>query len=150
MAIGWLTNMAEANTYYSTRYGGTGWILFGEDNKTALLTTAYNRIRFNKNYSIPSSPTSTQLEKLKMAQEELAWHYYIHLVDEDRRKGLQAQGVIEADVVGETYDSEKLYDLPLPPFVKHLLSEFSSGKFIGLANVGRDEDEDAKGTTQTY
>ena len=91
--IGW-TSKVDAAAFFVTRYGCGAWATMADADITALLTTAWNRIRFDSRWTIPAAPTAAQKEKLAYAQDLTAWYMYIHLQDEDRRKGLQVQGVI--------------------------------------------------------
>ena len=76
-----------------------------------------------------------------MAQCEFAYYLFIHVRDEDRRKGIQAQGVVQANVVGETYDRSFLTKLPIPPFVLAMLSAYKKIYAFGQKEVERDEEE---------
>ena len=102
--IGW-TTLSGANSYFATeRLDSTFWDALNassgeKDEKSAVLHMAYNRIRFHSGFTVPSSPTTAQTERLSMAQYELAYYLAEHLVDEDRRKGIQAQGVVGAGIV---------------------------------------------------
>jgi len=149
MPIGWLTDVAEADTYFETRYKSEAWDSVpeatGDYARTAVLTTAYNRIRYHGDFSIPASPTATQLSKLKDAQCEMAYYFIIHQVNnaEDRRKGLQAQGVVGAGIVKETYDKDSLDKLPIPPIVSEILKDFYKyGESMVVIPIDRNENED--------
>lgn len=158
MAIGWVSDIAAANTFFLTkRLESAAWDALetvpagGKDKKSAVLYMAYDRLRFFKDFDlIPTSPTAAQLEKLQLAQYETAYYLALHLADEDRRKGLHAQGVVGANIVGETYvrlasDTMDLKDVPLPPIVFDIMSEFSSSASAApfyVASVDRDEDDD--------
>ena len=142
--IGWLT-LAEAETYFTTRLESGAWT--GTDAvKTAALTTAYNRIRYLKDYTIPTSPTAAQELILMDAQCELSLYMLIHLEDEDRRKGLMAQGVAGAGIVKETFvrfgsDVIKADEVPLPPIVKQMLNSFYDyNQQLYAVDIDRDED----------
>ena len=110
--------------------------------KTRALNNAYNRIYYLKDYSIPSSPTAAQLLILKKAQCEMTEYLAIHLADEDRRKGLQAQGVTGAGIVKEGYSAENLNDIPIPAFVIQILDSFAAFKNTPFYSVDIDRDED--------
>ncbi|GAH56372.1 unnamed protein product, partial [marine sediment metagenome] len=76
------------------------------------------------------------------AQCETALYMAIHLSDEDRRKGLQAQGVIGAGIVKETYDKDSLDKLPMPPIVLEILGDFYKyGEAMVMVDIDRDEDK---------
>lgn len=147
MSIGWLDDLAEANSYYlEERLETAYWDALtttsgGKDEKTAVLKMAYNRIRHCKDFTIPADPTTTQLEKLKHAQLEAAYYLAQHLKSEDTRKGLMVQGVITAGVVKEEYSEAMLKELALPAVVYELLDEFSnSGTPFYASDIDRDED----------
>ena len=145
--IGWLIDVAEAETYFETRYKSEAFDNLteatGDYQKTAVLTTAYKRLYYCSDFSIPSSPTAAQLAKLKDAQCETALYMAIHLSDEDRRKGLQAQAIIGAGIVKETYDKDSLDKLPIPPIVLEILKDFYKyGDAMAMIPIDRHEDED--------
>lgn len=147
-AIGWLaTGLVEAEAYFlNERLDSTYWdaltVTSAKDEKTAVLKMAYNRIRFHSGFSIPATPTAAQTAKLVMAQLETAYYMAQHLTDEDKRKGLQAQGVIEAGIVKEKYSEAALFSIPLPYDVAHLLDEFEvvDPPFYAV-DIDRDEDQ---------
>ncbi len=144
--IGYLT-LVQADTYFSTRLSADAWTdsVSGSPTKTAALTTAYNRLYFSGLFDLPLflNATADQLVVLQKAQCEMALYMLIHLADEDRRKGLQAQGVIQAGIVKETYNPGDLNYLPIPPFVAGLLAEFSTAASeMYISAVDRDEDEE--------
>lgn len=142
MSIGWMNDTAEADTYFDTRLESQSWNALDDDKKTAALTTGYKRIYYNSDFSIPTSPTTAQLAKLKDAQCEMAYFLVVHLADEDRRKGLQAQGVVDAGIVKEAYDKDSLNTLPIPPIVFEILADFYKySEVFGMADLDRDEDE---------
>lgn len=144
----WAT-IATADTYFTTRAGlaMTEWPPLTDPVKQAYLTTAYNRIYYDTQWSIPASPTAAQLDVLQKAQIELAWYFYRHVNDEDRRKGIQAQGVIEADVVGEAYEKDFLDKVPYPPWIKQLLDGFKTNVPFAITEIGRDENKDIDDTS---
>lgn len=147
--IGYIS-VAAADTYFSTRLSATPWTSIGSESgdpmKTAALQTAYDRLFFSGLFNLPvfSVATAAQLEVLTRAQCEMALYMLIHLADEDRRKGLHAQGVKEAGVVKEVYSETNLMTIPIPPVVAGMLE---AGGFSGAPapfyaqEVARDEDE---------
>lgn len=141
--IGFIT-LAAAETYFTTRLSSTLWA--GTDAvKTAALTTAYDRLFYSGLFNLPAfaDATAAQLVVLKKAQAEMAYYMLGHLADEDRRKGIQAQGVTIAGIVKETYSPDDLMTLPVPPFVAALLEEFSTAASpMYISGVDRDEDEE--------
>lgn len=138
-AIGWIaTGLTEANTYFSTRAGAiTLWSGLTDAQKTAALTTAYNKIRFSKQVSIPASPTATQLVTLVYAQEEYALHFVV--LDEGgiRREAVQGQNVKSAGVVKESYGDRQG---GLPDNILEILDDFTSQKPFYSVEIYRDED----------
>lgn len=149
MSIGWFDDLAEAETYFEDeRLETEAWDdlqeISGNLQKTKVLTNAYNRLYYDKKWELPTyaEATAVELVKLKKANGEMAYYLAIHLADEDRRKGIQAQGVIEAGVVKEKYDPGWLDKLPVPPFVEALLEDFETdGPHFGAIDLARDEDE---------
>jgi len=128
-AIGWVADLASANAYFlGERLESPYWDAListtgGRDEKTAVLNMAYNRLRFCREFSIPTTPTADQGERLKIAQLETAYYLAQHLADEDTRKGLHAQGVVGAGIVQET--AVNLLDVPIPPIVYQLLNDMA-------------------------
>lgn len=149
MPIGWFFDLAEAETYFEDeRLETEAWDNLTESSpvfqKTKVLTNAYNRLYYSKEFILPkyNEADSNDLVVLRKAQGEMAYYLAVHLADEDRRKGLQAQATIEAGVVKEKYDPNKLYDTPIPPFVRDLLCAYSSadpGREFGAVDLCRDE-----------
>jgi hypothetical protein len=147
MAIGWLDDLTEAESYYEDeRLETAAWDALtvtsgGKDEKTAVLKMAYNRIRRCRDFEIPASPDATQSALLKEAQLEAAYYLALHLADEDRRKGLHAQGVISAGVVKEGYAESALAKISLPPIVYEILDSFAKYKTpFHAVDIDRDED----------
>lgn len=139
MAIGWLTNVAEATTYYTTRAGASSvWSGLTTDQKTAALTTSYKSLYFSPQLSLPASPTAAQLEKLKYAQ--LEWALFFVVTDEGglRRQAAQDQNISTAGVVKESYlDPEKR--TILPKWLLGILSGFVTEKNFFSVDIYRDE-----------
>lgn len=157
MAIGWLVNVAEADTYFSTQRLETeawdGLVVDSTVNeKEKVLYTAYNRLKYCDEYkdNIPASPTAEQLAVLKLAQEEMAYYYAQHLSDEDRRKGLQAQAVKKAGIVKEDYEKDMLKEMPIPPFVRELMKPFEKSDHFFATDIARDEDESVDENVTDY
>jgi len=147
--IGYLT-ISQAEAYFSTRLAADAWSGSIFTQRIAALTTAYDRLFYSGLFSLPAlaDATATQLVILKKAQCEMSLYMLIHLADEDRRKGLHAQGVVGANIVGETYvrfasDTMDLKDLPIPPMVAHMLKDYAvSVSPFYVSSVDRDEDEE--------
>jgi len=141
--IGWLTDIDDANEYFDEKRLETAeWDKLSSADKEKAAWNAYNRIANSSDFSIPASPSATELAKLKEAQCEMSYYLAVHLASEDKRKGLQAQGVVEAGIVQETYDKDSLAKLPIPPTVFEILGDFYKyGEAFGIVDVDRDEDE---------
>lgn len=141
-AIGWIAGgLTEANEYYATRSGATTlWPGLSDAEKTAALTTAYNRIRFSRQVSIPASPTAAQTVDLVYAQEEYALHFIVLGEGGIRREAVQGQGVKSAGIIKETYlDPEKSPGLPAN--IMEILDGFKTQKPFYSVELYRDEDE---------
>lgn len=141
---GWST-LAEAETYFTDeRLSTTLWEdLASNDIKNSCLNMGYNRLIYADDFSIPAAPTATQLVILKKAQAEMSYYIAMHNADEDRRKGIQAQGVVSAGIVKESYDKDMLAEIPIPPIVKEMMSAFAKyADEIYISSIDRDEDED--------
>jgi len=142
--LGW-ASLVEAESYFANeRLKKEHWTALADnDTKNTALNMAYNRIHYFSDYSTPvaGAETAAQLIILIKAQSEMAYYIALHLEDEDRRKGLQAQAVIAAGIVKETYDKDKLSDIPIPPVVDALLEDFSAKKAMAIIDIDRDEDE---------
>ena len=150
LELGW-ASLAEAESYFADeRYSTTHWdsivavgAVTANDFKNKLLNMAYNRIYYYPAATVPAagSETAAELVKLIKIQCEMAYYFALHIADEDRRKGLQSQGVIEAGIVKEKYDKDMLSKLPLPPIVEELLADFMASGFYAIG-LERDEDDD--------
>jgi hypothetical protein len=138
-AIGWIaTGLTEANAYYATRAGAIDlWSELSDAQKTAALTTSYNRIRFSMQVSIPANPTEAQLLILVYAQEEYALHFVV--LDEGgiRREAVQGQNVKSAGIVKESYGEKHG---GLPDNILEILDDFKTQKPFYSVELYRDED----------
>jgi len=147
MSLGWFDDLANAKAYFTNeRLITTAWDDLPDDaTMTKAVKNAYNRIYYSPKYEVPTyaDATAAQLVILKKVNGEMAYFLAQHLADEDRRKGLQAQGVTDAGIVKEKYDKDKLDELPIPPFVEALLADegFMSEKAFGMVDIDRDENE---------
>jgi len=145
MAIGWFSNLADADLYFSAeRLETTVWDAMSNANKTKAVKNAYNRIYHDPRYDVPTYAAATvaQLVVLKIVNGEMANYLAVHLADEDRRMGLRAQGVIKAGIVKEDYKDNSI-ELPVPPFIDAMLADagFTTEKAFGMVDVDRDEDK---------
>ena len=150
MAVGWFLTIAEAETYFSTERLETSiWDDLATDaKKTAALTMSYNRLYYCGLFELPTyaEASAAELIVLQKAQAEMAYYLAEHLADEDRRTGLQAQGVETAGIVKEDYQKSGFAQLPIPPIVYGLLAAFvvdADAKAFYVADVDRDEEEAA-------
>lgn len=149
MALGYFVDLADAEDYFSDeRLSTEAWDDLDNDSpyfqKNKVIVNAYNRLYYDPRWELPTydEASATALVKLRKANGEMAYYLAVHLADEDRRKGLQAQGVIEAGVVKEKYSEDWLATLPIPPFVEALLDEWAvRGIQFGAADLARDESE---------
>lgn len=140
---GWVT-VAEADTYFSTRYGASsywGTSIPSSSNKIAALTTAYNQLVGCNLFEFPDTAT----QSIKNAQFEQALFIVIHQGDIDRRIGLQAQGVVAAGIVKETYKDGAGEEIPISPIAKRMLEYagcLTARKMAYVMDIERDEDYD--------
>lgn len=151
MAIGWFVDLGDAEDYFSEeRLNTEAWDDLDNDSpylqKDKVLIQAYNRLYYSKEFILPTydEATADDLVILRKAQGEMAYYLALHIHDEDRRKGLQAQATVEAGVVKEKYAEALLYDTPIPPFVRDLLCGYLAGDegiVFGAADLCRDEEE---------
>lgn len=133
-------SLSEAKDFFYYRPGAEDWAQASDLIQTKYLTASYNRIYFDPRWTIPATPSAAQKIKLAYATELTAWYMYQHIEDEDRRKGLQAQGVISAGIVKENYSAEMLSAIPLPPEALAILdSFFTSAKPFYPIDIDRRE-----------
>jgi len=152
MSIGYFVDLADAEDYFDLeRLETECWDdllesgTIHQEQKAILM--AYNRLYYDPRWELPTyaEATATELITLRIANAEMAYYLACHLSDEDRRKGLQAQGVIKAGIVKEDYSESMLMALPVPPAVIALLAPWAvEGPYIGTANLARDEEESVK------
>ena len=147
MSIGWFSNLADAEAYFTTdRLVTTAWDALSTDAlKTKAVIQGYNRIFYDPQYNVPTfaAATAAQLVILKKVNGEMAYYLAVHLAAEDQRKGIQAQAVTDAGVVKEKYNKDLLDELPVPPMVKALLDEFDlEGETMVMVEIARDENKD--------
>ena len=146
MSIGWFSNLADANAYFTTeRLVTTAWDGLSTDAlKTKAVINGYNRIYYSPKYDVPTYADATAAQKviLRKVNGEMAYYLAQHLDDEDRRMGLRGQGVIKAGIVKEDY-KDNLIELPIPPFIDALLRAegFGTEKAFGMVDLERDENK---------
>ena len=145
MSLGYFDDLADAETYFTDeRLETEAWDELASGLKSKVAVNSYNRLYYDKKWELPTyaEATTTQLVRLRIANGEMAYYLALHMADEDRRKGIQAQGVIEAGVVKEKYSEAMLMSLPVPPFVEALLEEFETEvPSFGAIDLARDEEE---------
>ena len=133
MPVGYFDNLSDANSYFENeRFGTEAWDDLTDDAiKTKAVENAYNRIYYDPRWSLPTHAEASALilSELQKANAEMAYYLAQHLEDEDRRKGLQAQGVIAAGITKEQYSETHLMDLPVPPFVIAILKPWSTERY---------------------
>lgn len=148
MAFGWCANVAVADNYFATeRLETMCWDNLessGDVRKQAALIMAYNRLYYGGEFTLPTfaSATPAELIILVKANCEMACYLSIHLSDEDRRKGLNVQGVIEAGIVKEKYHKDWLERIPIPPIVWGMLWAYKTKRAFYAVDLTRDENED--------
>lgn len=147
MSLGWFIDLAEANTYFAgERLETEAWddLTPAATLKPKVIINAYNRLYYDIRWTLPTYANATAAEReiLKRANGEMAYYLAIHLEDEDRRKGLQAQATIEAGVVKEKYDVGRLDEAPVPAVVIAMLAPWLTllAEF-GAVDLCRDEEE---------
>lgn len=147
MSIGWFIDMNDADSYFQIeRLETEAWDDLGSGTgmKDKVIVQAYNRLYYDARWELPTyaEASAIDLVRLRKANAEMAYYLAVHLADEDRRKGIQAQGVITAGIVKEEYSEAMLMATPVPPVVIDLLSPWSSEETFGAINLVRDEDEE--------
>ena len=143
---GWASVVEAALYFTDERHITTLWdALADDDAKNKILNMAYNRIYYCPDFSTPAAgaETAAELVYLIKAQSEMAYYLLMHIEDEDRRKGIQAQGVTTAGIVKEVYDKDRLNEVPIPAFVADILEDagFVTPSGFGIIDIARDEDE---------
>ena len=144
MSIGWFADLADAESYFTNERLETAvWNALVAATKTKAVVNSYNRLYYDPRWALPTyiEATAAELVILKKANGEMAYYLAQHLADEDRRKGIQAQGVIEAGIVKERYSEDMLMEIPVPPWVIGLLMPWSTERMAGILDLARDEDE---------
>jgi hypothetical protein len=147
MALGWFIDLTEANAYFTVeRLETEAWddLTPAATLKPKVIINAYNRLYYDVRWLLPTFADATAAEReiLKRANAEMAYYLALHLEDEDRRKGIQAQATIEAGVVKEKYDKDKLDAAPVPAVVIAMLVPWLVDPIMfGAIDLARDEEE---------
>ena len=144
--IGWFSDLDDAKNYFKDeRLETSAWDDLDATKMSKLIKQSYNRIYHSPKFDVPTyaDASAVQLVKLRIVNAEMAYYLAVHLADEDRRKGLHAQGVVDAGIVKEKYNKDMLNELPIPPIVEALLEagSFTTEKAFGMVDIERDEDE---------
>ena len=145
MSIGWFLDREEADNYfYYERLETEAWDDADDLMKNKMLLNAYNRLYYDARWVLPTYAQATvaELVTLQKANGEMAYYLAIHLADEDRRKGIQAQGVVQAGIVKEVYSENMLMTVPVPPLVISMLTPWSADANFAAINLVRDEEEE--------
>jgi len=136
----WIS-VADADTYFKTRlFANRLWNdQLTQPDKEAALITAFNQIFGCGQFDLSLDDESSTI---RQAQCEMALFLLQHLADSDSRMGLQAQGVTQAGIVQETYDTNKAGVMPIPANVMALLKDSRTGD-VGFASgdISRDDEE---------
>lgn len=137
----WAT-VAEADTYFTGRFGvSTLWSGLVTASKEAALITSYKNLMNSGLFSLPVEGSTL----LKEAQCEQSLFLINHQTDMDVRLGLMAQGVVKADLVGETYDLSKSNKIIVAPVVAQMLSSLRVDGDAGYVGaLERDEEEEVE------
>ena len=147
MSLGWFNDLADANLYFTNeRLETESWddLTPAATLKPKVVLNAYNRLYYDPRWILPTyvEATADELVILKKINGEMAYYIALHLADEDRRKGIQAQATIEAGVVKEKYDKDKLGDAPVPAVVIAMLAPWLTPlTMFGAIDLCRDEEE---------
>lgn len=147
MSLGWFADLDDAEEYFTLeRLETSAWdeLESGDARKLKAVVMAYNRLFYDPRWRSPDYMTASVAERavLRKANGEMAYYLLQHLADEDRRKGLQAQGVVKAGIVKEDYAEADLMMVPVPPFVVNLMGTWSTpAPAFGAVSIERDEEE---------
>lgn len=144
MAWDYFLNQADADAYFTVeRLVTTLWDAAAPAIKEKAVNHGYNRMFYDPDYNLPTlaAATAAELVVLRKATGEMAYYLLLNLADEDSRKGIQAQGTIEAGIVKEVYWEEMLTTLPIPPPVIALLDAFKDMQVVRKTDIDRDENE---------
>ena len=141
----WFLNLADAEAYFTDERLGTDvWDELTDTEKPKVVVQAYNRIYYDIRWTLPTSlgATADELVILRKINGEMAYYLALHLADEDRRKGIQAQATIEAGIVKEKYDIGRLDEAPVPAVVIAMLAPWLTlPTMFGAVDLARDEEE---------
>lgn len=112
----WVT-IAEADAYFSDRFGASKWFELITSVKTDLLISAYRWIQQQSMFTISATSTSA---KVLQAQYETAWFIYKFFDKYEERRALFASGVRRFKIEQFEEDLEKA---GFPEFISDMLSD---------------------------
>jgi hypothetical protein len=130
----WITR-AEADAYFADKYGASAiWTALLQATRDQLIISACEWLMSAPGYSL--SLTMTPTRKIKVAQCEAAWFLYRFNEEQERRRGLYAQGVRSFRV---SEFSETLEKQELPANIAALLEGTETGGGL-MVKVSREEE----------
>lgn len=137
MATSLILTLNDAEEYFNTRLWTDAWDTANESTKLKALHTAFNRLNAEYNLvDIPDTPSKQVHAICDMALFLLQSGEGL-----ERRAGLQAQGVVKAGLVEETYKAD-MDSMMIPASVVRMLKEWkvaSSDTYAGLVSISRNE-----------
>ena len=141
----WFINIADAEAYFTDeRLDTEEWDALSATEKPKVVVQAYNRVYYDVRWTLPTSleATADELVILRKVNGEMAYYLALHLSDEDRRKGIQAQATVEVGVVKEKYDKDRLDAAPVPAVVIAMLAPWLTlPTEFGAVDLCRNEEE---------
>jgi len=132
----WVTE-AQANAYMADRLGASDYWTDGADINRQALLSAYVWLTSSPRFSFPTAVAIL----MRTIQYEMALFLIQHQPDIDLRMGIQAQGVLVAGIVKETYRGAAT-TLPFPPMVAALAHDYDNYKVAQLVDLARDEEQE--------
>lgn len=126
----WVT-VAEADAYFSEKFGASVWAALLNATKEQLLISAYRWIQSQTMFTIEATSTA---EKVKQAQYETAWYMYKYWDQHEDRRALIAQGVTDFKI---SEFEETLSEVKFPGFISDLLEDFITGGGFSFPVVNR-------------
>jgi len=115
--------LSEAATYFDTRLGASTYWTSGADKEGAL-QLAYNDLIDCGLFDLSLDSGEDTPQAWMDAQCEQALFLLIQSTGLDLRTGLQAQGVTQANIVGETYRIQRGGSIPIAPRARQALNEY--------------------------
>lgn len=130
----WITR-ADADTYFSEKYGAGAWATLTDSVKDQLLISAFRWIQQQSKFTIPASSTA---EIVKQAQCEAAWFIYNYWTEYTKRQALTASGVKSFKI---SNFSETLELPTFPIFIGDMLDGFVTSQGGVFPTVSRELDQ---------